>query len=95
MALYVCFNDSLNDPTYESLDSAFIVDGPSDSDNNPCNHFHHLEHAPVCPINAREAAAFARLMGWEVVITNGVVTFRTSIAAPAEPAPRVDASYSC
>ena len=95
MALYVCFDDSLSNPTYAPLGTTYVVEGPDTYDNNPCNHFQHLDHAPVCPINAREAAAFARLMSWEVVITNGVVTFRTSIAAPAEPAPRVDVAYSC
>lgn len=95
--LYVCFDDSVNNPTYAPLDTTFIVEGPDtyDNDSNPCNHFHHLDHAPVCPIDHREAYAFAQLMGWEYVIENGRVCFRTNIAVPIEQAPRVDVAYTC
>ncbi len=81
MALYVCFDDSLNNPTYAPLDTTYVVEGPDEYDDNPCNHFHHLDHAPVCPINMGEASNFARLMGWEVVVENGKVSFRTGISA--------------
>lgn len=97
MALYVCFDDSLSNPTYAPLDTAYVVEGPDtyDDNGNPCNHFHHLEHAPTCPTTLQEAMAFARLMGWELVIANEQVTFRTRIAAPTETAPRVDVAYTC
>lgn len=81
MALYVCFNDDLKDPTYTSLEGAFIVDGPGDCDDNPCAYMEHLTFAPVCPINMQEARAFAMLMGWELIVENSKVSFRTGISA--------------
>jgi hypothetical protein len=73
MALYVCFDDSISDPTYTSLDGAMVVDGPPGAPN-PCAHAQHLDNAPICPTTAAEAERLARLFGWDFQESNGVVT---------------------
>ena len=64
--LYVCFNDSENDPTYASVYDAWLVESNYDSGNgNPCAVGRGCE-IPILPINYNDVMMFARIMGWRV-----------------------------
>ena len=84
--LYVCFNDSVSDPTYNSAQDAFLVvpnsNSYEDMNGNPCSPKNVYRKVPLIPDTAKECSDFAALMGWEMVIENGEISFRTGIPYP-------------
>jgi len=81
MNLYVCFDDSTNDPTYTHADSAFLVESESDgSEGNPCAEECVRRAVPILPNRLEEIEVFASIMGWSVGYDNdGQVILYTGI----------------
>jgi hypothetical protein len=69
MGLYVCFNDSSTDPTYDSADVVTLVESNGE-DGNPCVGAGVKRIVPVLPSSDAEIRAFADIMGWGVGMDN-------------------------
>lgn len=67
MGVYVCFDDSVSDPTYSHVDNAFLVIGESE-DCNPCAPENVKAIAPMVPNTLEELRSFCRIMGWDMTI---------------------------
>ena len=90
MATYISLNDDLLDPTYDLADKVILVDVSSSSNGeNPCTLMDDGENpngemgnritAPVLPMNREECERFAKIQGWDFVVENGQISFRTGI----------------
>lgn len=91
MATFVSFNDDPVDPTYDLASAVTLVDvSTSSNDGNPCALMDDGETpnkemgnritAPVLPMNREECERFAKIQGWDFVVENGQISFRTGIA---------------
>lgn len=69
MALYVCFNDSVSDPTYTGVDSAILVES-YEQDSNPCSVGKTKREVPIMPRSISDIEDFAAIMGWSVETDN-------------------------
>ena len=86
---FVAFDDSATDPTYTSLESAYLVvsdyHGVSDDDDddgdqgngNPC--VENCDWVSVAPNNHDELRRYAEIMGWELQDQNGKLVLVTNI----------------
>lgn len=76
MGVYVCFDDSDSNPTYSPVSSAYLVEGDSSSDENPCSLRNSKRTVSICPDNLLELEEFAAIMGWSLTIDengNGIL----------------------
>ncbi len=80
MGLYVCFDDSDNDPTYAPVTSAYLVQSDSNIDGNPCSLGNSAKVVSVIPSNVLEIEDFASILGWTVSVDEfGKVVIHTDI----------------
>ena len=81
--LYICFDDSANNPAYAPADTCYFVESDADisDDNNPCDQSVST-WIPVMPANYEELEAWAQLMGFKVDVSNGKLVLKTDIDAP-------------
>jgi hypothetical protein len=72
--MYVCFNDSRNDPTYASIEDVTIVSLPknANTDNNPCVHSA-AKHVPLAPNNLKDLKKIAKVLGFKVSLKGNVL----------------------
>lgn len=67
--IYVCFNDSVTDPTYNSASDSYLVvpnsNGYEDMNENPCSPKNIYRKVPVIPNTLKELRDFCDVVGWE------------------------------
>jgi hypothetical protein len=77
MSIYVSFNDSKTDPTYDNADCVSLVMG-DDSQDNPC--IGNVSKVSVLPNTLEELRVFAEIQGWKLEIdSNGQAVLHTGI----------------
>jgi hypothetical protein len=74
---YVAFDDSSTDPTYTSLESAYLVVSDYRVSGNPC--VENCDWVSVAPNTFDELRRYAEIMGWEVKEENGKLVLVTNI----------------
>ena len=74
---YVAFDDSSTDPTYTSLESAYLVVSDYRGNGNPC--VENCDWVSVAPNTHDELQRYAEIMGWEVKEEDGKLVLVTNI----------------
>ena len=74
---FVAFDDSSTDPTYTSLESAYLVVSDHRVSGNPC--VENCDWVSVAPNTADELQRYAEIMGWELQDQNGRLVLVTNI----------------
>lgn len=79
MALYVCFDDSVHNPTYIDADSAFLIESDVE-EGNPCGEGLTKVEVHVMPKYPEEIRLFADLMGWKIETdSDGQIILHTGV----------------
>lgn len=73
---FVAFDDSSTDPTYTSLESAYLVISDYRGNGNPCVDG---DWVSVAPNTHDELRRYAEIMGWELQDQNGKLVLVTNI----------------
>ena len=74
MGLYVAFDDSKTDPTYTSVEEAYLVDHDNPDDLSSG------EWVPVLPSFPDEIRQWAALAGFTVTEVNGKLVIETGVS---------------
>lgn len=80
--LYVSFDDSGKDPTYQCADLVLLV-ASTETDGNPCVSDSAVS-TPLIPTDLEEMTRLADILGWEVFFDeDGRACLKTDIFNPA------------